>query len=223
MAAYVPPGWPSGVHPPGSEDFERTAVAWLLEVVPADYRLYGVLRRYPLALGAMAVHHADACVAGARSGYRVARSELGDVLPPHGLDAVLSAYRAEGRRLVGIARAATLVARALRGEVFSPQLADAPSQGSAPEERAPGEGAPGQGTPSEEAPGDEAPGKQARGKAASSKEARGKDAPGKEPSGERTRGKEAGGKEAGGKEASVPASEKPAQLAGKGSGAGSHG
>src|SRR5262249_56539944 len=66
MAAYVPPGWPSGVHPPGSEDFERTAVAWLLDVVPADYRLYGVLRRYPLALGAMAVHHADACVAGAR-------------------------------------------------------------------------------------------------------------------------------------------------------------
>ena len=223
MAAYVPPGWPSGVHPPGSEDFERTAVAWLLEVVPADYRLYGVLRRYPLALGAMAVHHADACVAGARSGYRVARSELGDVLPPHGLDAVLSAYRAEGRRLVGIARAATLVSRALRGEVFSPQLGDAPSQGSAPEERAAGEGAPGEGTPGDQAPGDEVPGKQARGKAASSKEARGKDAPGKEPSGKKTRGKEAANKDAGGKEASVPASEKPAQLAGKGSGAGSRG
>jgi len=223
MAAYVPPGWPSGVHPPGSEDFERTAVAWLLDVVPADYRLYGVLRRYPLALGAMAVHHADACVAGARSGYRVARSELGDVLPPHGLDAVLSAYRAEGRRLVGIARAATLVSRALRGEVFSPQLADAPSQGSAPEERAAGDGAPREGTPGGQAPGDEVPGKQARGKAASSKEARGKDAPGKEPSGKKTRGKEAANKDAGGNEASVPASEKPAQLAGKGSGAGSRG
>ena len=52
MAAYVPPGWPAGVHPPGSEDFERTAVAWLLDVVPADYRLYGVLRRYPLAIRA---------------------------------------------------------------------------------------------------------------------------------------------------------------------------
>src|SRR5215469_8616019 len=228
MAAYVPPGWPSGVHPPGSEDFERTAVAWLLEVVPADYRLYGVLRRYPLALGAMAVHHADACVAGARSGYRVARSELGDALPPHGLDAVLSAYRAEGRRLVGIARAATLVSRALRGEVFSPQLADAPGQSSAPEERAPGGGTPGGGTPGggtpgEEVSGDEAPGKQARGKTASSKEARGKDVPGKEPSGKKTRGKEAANKEVGGREASAPASEKPAQLAGKGSGAGSRG
>ena len=168
MAAYVPPGWPPGVHPPGSEGFERTAVAWLLEVVPADYRLYGVLRRYPVALAAMAVHHADACVAGARGGYRVARSELGDVLPAHGLDAVLSAYRAEGRRLVGIARAATLVSRALRGETFSPRLADAP-----------GEDEPGKDAPDEDKPGKDAPGKGASGKESSSKE----------PSGKKTRGK----------------------------------
>jgi hypothetical protein len=128
MTAYVPPGWPPGVHPPGSEDFERTAVAWLLDVVPADYRLYGVLRRYPLALAAMAAHHADACVAGARAGYRTARSELGDALPPHGLDSLLAAYRAEGRRLVGIARGVNLVTRALRGEEFSPQLAEVTAQ-----------------------------------------------------------------------------------------------
>jgi hypothetical protein len=163
MAAYVPPGWPPGVHPPGSEGFERTAVAWLLDVVPADYRLYGVLRRYPVALAAMAVHHADACVAGARGGYRVARSELGDVLPAHGLDAVLSAYRAEGRRLVGIARAATLVSRALRGETFSPQLADAPHQDPAA---------------GEEAAGGETPGHAVGGEASS------KEPSGKEPSGQ---------------------------------------
>ena len=168
MAAYVPPGWPPAVHPPGSEGFERTAVAWLLDIVPADYRLYGVLRRYPVALAAMAVHHADACVAGARGGYRVARSELGDVLPAHGLDAVLSAYRAEGRRLVGIARAATLVSRALRGETFSPRLADAP-----------GEDEPGKDAPGEDGPGKDAPGKGASGKESSSKE----------PSGKKTRGK----------------------------------
>src|SRR5579863_8836729 len=129
MAAYVPPGWPAGVHPPGSEDFERTAQAWLLEAVPADYRLHGVLRRYPLALAAMAAHHAEACVAGARDGYRTARTELGNVLPAHALEAVLAAYRAEGRRLVATAHAVDLVARALRGEVFTPQLHDAPQPG----------------------------------------------------------------------------------------------
>jgi hypothetical protein len=129
MPAYVPPGWPAGVHPPGTEDFERTAQAWLLDVVPADYRLHGVLRRYPLALAAMAIHHTKACVVGAREGYRSARTELGDALPPHALDAVLAAYRAEGRRLVATAQAVDLVARALRGEVFTPQLQDAPPPG----------------------------------------------------------------------------------------------
>ena len=70
MGAYLPPGWPTGVHPPGSDDFETTAVAWLLEIVPPDYRLHGVLRRHPVALAAMARHHTSACVEGARAGYR---------------------------------------------------------------------------------------------------------------------------------------------------------
>ena len=48
MGTYLPPEWPIGVHPPGSEDFESTAVGWLLDVVPPDYRLHGVLRRYPV-------------------------------------------------------------------------------------------------------------------------------------------------------------------------------
>ena len=49
MGTYVPPEWPAGVHPPGSEDFESTAVGWLLDVVPPHYLLHGVLRRYPIA------------------------------------------------------------------------------------------------------------------------------------------------------------------------------
>lgn len=122
MAAYIPPGWPTGVHPPGSDDFEVTAVAWLLDVVPPDYRLHGVLRRYPVALAAMARQHTSACVEGARQGYRTARSDLGEALPPHAVDAVLAAYRSEGRRLAATARAAILVERALRGEVFTEKL-----------------------------------------------------------------------------------------------------
>ena len=138
MAAYLPPGWPAGVHPPGSEDFERTAVAWLLDVVPPDYRLYGVLRRHPIALAAMASHHVAACVEGARQGYRTARSELGEALPPHGIDSVLVAYRSEGRRLVATAQAVDLVARALHGEVFRPQIrAGRPEDGKASKPKKP--------------------------------------------------------------------------------------
>ena len=122
MAAYMPPGWPTGVHPPGSPGFEATAVAWLLDVVPPDYRLHGVLRRHPVALAAMARHHTAACVEGARQGYRSARTELGEALPPHAVDAVLDAYRTEGRRMAAAARAAELIERALRGETFTEKL-----------------------------------------------------------------------------------------------------
>jgi hypothetical protein len=117
------------VHPPGSPDFERTAVSWLLDVVPPDYRLHGILLRHPVALAALARHHLAACVEGARSGYRSARAELGKDLPPAGLAAVLAVYQAEGRRLVTTARAVELVGRALRGETFVPQLAGARSAG----------------------------------------------------------------------------------------------
>ncbi len=122
MATYTPPGWPAGVHPPGSDDFESTAVGWLLDVVPPDYRLHGVLRRYPVALATMARYHSAACVEGAREGYRTARTELAGALPPHAIDTVLAAYRKEGARLAATARAVGLVERALRGEVFTPRM-----------------------------------------------------------------------------------------------------
>jgi hypothetical protein len=105
------------VHPPGSEDFEATAIAWLLDVVPPDFRLHGVLRRHPTALAAMARHHTQACVEGARA-------ELGETLPPHAIDALLAAYRTEGRRLAANAKAVVLIEQALRGDVFTPQLRD---------------------------------------------------------------------------------------------------
>jgi hypothetical protein len=97
-------------------------VDWLLDVVPPDYRLYGVLRRDPVALATMARHHLDAAVQGAREGYRTARTELKEDLPPHAVDAVLAAYRREGRRLVDTSRAVEVVEKALRGGIFPAKL-----------------------------------------------------------------------------------------------------
>ena len=136
MGAYIPPGWPAGVHPPGSDEFESTAVGWLLDVVPPDYRLHGVLRRYPVALATMARYHSKACVEGARQGYRTARTDLAGVLPPHAIDTVLAAYRKEGARLAATAQAVNLVERALRGEVFTPKMSPAPAVPTAGEARA---------------------------------------------------------------------------------------
>ncbi len=150
MTGYLPPGWPAGVHPPGSEEFEQTAVNWLLEMVPPDYRLHGVLMRYPVALAALARQHVHACVQGARDGYRTARADLGGQLPPQVIEAVLSVYRSEGTRLAAAAQGVDLIERALRGEVFVPQLGgrqDATrrvTSGQAPQAARPGQAAPGQ-------------------------------------------------------------------------------
>ena len=73
-------------------------------------------RRYPVALAAIARHVLTGSLQGARQGYRTARSELGEQVPPHAIDAALAAYRYEGRRLAAAVRAAELVERALRGE-----------------------------------------------------------------------------------------------------------
>ncbi|WP_026313959.1 hypothetical protein [Actinomadura flavalba] len=116
MSTSVPSGWPPQVHPPGSERFADTALTWLLEIVPPEYRRYGVLRRYPSALARMARHHVEAAVEAARTGFRTARVDLAATVPPHGVDAVMDAYRTEGTRLAELARAVTLVERALRAE-----------------------------------------------------------------------------------------------------------
>jgi hypothetical protein len=110
------------VQPPGSPEFEPSAVTWLLDVIPSDYQLHGVLRRHPIALASLARHHLTACVEGARNGYRTARSELGKDIPPGAVEAVLTMYRSEGIRLATAAKAADLVERALHGEVFVPQM-----------------------------------------------------------------------------------------------------
>src|SRR6516164_7728178 len=106
-ARRMPRGWPADVQPPGSDDWQESAVAWLLEVVPPQYRKHAVLRRNPLALAAVARHHAGACVEGARQGYRSVRAELSDRVPAHVIDGILVAYRTEGKRLTtGLSRQA---------------------------------------------------------------------------------------------------------------------
>lgn len=106
--------WPASVHPPGSDSFEQTALEWLFDHVPADYRLHGVLRRHPVALSRLARQYVSAALDAAREGYRTARVDLRDHLPPHALDQVMGAYLEEGRRSAGILRSIEAVDGALR-------------------------------------------------------------------------------------------------------------
>lgn len=106
---------------PGNGRWEDRAVAWLFDVIPPGYREHAILREHPAALVFLARHHVNACLEGSRHGYRTVRTELSETLPPHRVNQVLAAYREEGIRLSGIARAVDLIDRAMRGEAFTPK------------------------------------------------------------------------------------------------------
>ncbi|MDX6285310.1 MAG: hypothetical protein QOG53_795 [Frankiales bacterium] len=120
--AHAPPGWPAEVRPPDAPDWERTAVAWLFDLCPPDYRAYDVLRRYPVVLARFAAGHVAAAQEAARAGLGTARAELRDAVPPEAVESAVAAYERESHRLVGTARAVALVEEALRGRRFVPRL-----------------------------------------------------------------------------------------------------
>jgi len=120
--ATVPPGWPVEVRPVGAPDWERTAVAWLFDLVPPDYRAHEVLRRYPVLLARFAAGHVAAGLEAARAGWRTVRVELADQLPAEAIEAAVTAYEREGTRLAAAARGVEVVGGALRGEKWVPRL-----------------------------------------------------------------------------------------------------
>jgi hypothetical protein len=123
-ATGVPAGWPREVRPPGTPDWERTAVAWLLDLCPPDFRGHPVLARHPVALARVAGHHVAASIEGCHRILGGARAELGG---PGGLavgvvEQVIEAVETERARLLAARRAVDLVEHALRGKGFVPGL-----------------------------------------------------------------------------------------------------
>jgi hypothetical protein len=121
-ASPLPPGWPAAVRPPGAPGWERTAIAWLFDLCPPDFRAYDVLRRYPIVLARMAGEHVRAGIAACREGLATARAELRDTVPADAVEATVAAYEREGARLARTGRSVELVAQALRGQRFVPRL-----------------------------------------------------------------------------------------------------
>jgi hypothetical protein len=117
----VPPGWPDQVRPPGSPDWQRSAVGWLLDHCPAEYRGYPVLSRHPAALVHLAVHHVRAQLQGNRQALAEVRTRLRELAPP-ALAEVVEVLEIEQVRLQSVARGLTLVGEALHGRRFVPRL-----------------------------------------------------------------------------------------------------
>jgi hypothetical protein len=118
----TPPGWPAQVRPPGAPAWERTAVNWLLDICPPEYRGYPALRRHEVVLARFAVLHVEASQAACQRGLSEARSTLRDVATLDVVDAAVETWLAEDARLGSLRRAVGLVEEAIRGRRFVARL-----------------------------------------------------------------------------------------------------
>lgn len=118
----APPGWPRQVRPPDAPGWEQTAVNWLLDICPPEYRSYPVLRRHSVILARFATLHVEASQAAVRRGLSEARSVLRDVSEPQTVEAAVETWHAEAARLSAERRAVGLVEEALQGRRFVARL-----------------------------------------------------------------------------------------------------
>ena len=117
-----PPGWPAQVRPPGVEDWEPTACAWLLDVCPPEYRSYPALRRHPVVLARFAALHVQASQAAVNQGLSEARGGLRDVVGHDVVEAAVQTWQQESARLIAVRREVGLVEDALRGRRYVDRL-----------------------------------------------------------------------------------------------------
>ncbi len=111
----TPPGWPARVRPPGAPDWERTAVAWLLDLCPPEYRGYPLLRRHDVVLARFAALHVEGSQAAVRRGLSEARGALRGLVDADTVGRAVEVWQAEEARLLAERRAVGLVVEALRG------------------------------------------------------------------------------------------------------------
>lgn len=123
MVEHVaPPGWPAEVRPPDAPEWQRTAVAWLLDQGPPEHRGHAVLRRHPVALARVTAWHVDGCRTSTRRGLTEARTALRGALAADVVEQVIAVLLAEEARLAGVQRAVGLVEAALRGRRFPARM-----------------------------------------------------------------------------------------------------
>ena len=118
----APPGWPSGLPPPGAPGWEDDASRWLLDLCPPEYRTYPGLRRHVVVLARFAVLHIEGMQSVVRRGLSEGRTALRDVVDADVIEGAMSIWSREEARLASVRRSVGLVEEALRGRRFHARL-----------------------------------------------------------------------------------------------------
>ena len=119
---YAPPGWPAQVRPPGATGWEATAIAYLLDCCPPDFRAYRVLRNHPVVLAQFATHFVNVQHEASQRGLADIRTSISEYVEAEVVEAATQAWLEQGARLARTRRAVALIEDALRGRVFIPKL-----------------------------------------------------------------------------------------------------
>jgi hypothetical protein len=120
--AYVPPGWPAQVRPPGATGWEATAIAYLLDCCPPDFRAYRVLRNHPVVLAQFATHFVNGQHEASQRGLAAVRTSISEHVDAAVVEAATQAWLEQGARLARTRRAVALIGEALQGRVFVRKL-----------------------------------------------------------------------------------------------------
>jgi hypothetical protein len=110
------------VRPPGAPGWEATAIAYLLDCCPADFRAYPVLRNHAVVLAQFAMHFVNGQQEASERGLAEVRTSISDYVEPDIVEAATQAWLEQGARLARTRRAVALLEEALRGRVFVPKL-----------------------------------------------------------------------------------------------------
>lgn len=108
--------------PAGVDGWEESAVRWMLDLCPPEFRGYSGLRRHPAVLARFTALHVEAMQAAARRGLSEGRTALRDVAEADVIAKSLATWELELARLVGLRRAVALVEDAVRGRRFRERL-----------------------------------------------------------------------------------------------------
>src|SRR5919107_2446203 len=115
---YVPPGWPPHVRPPGASDWEATAISFLLDCCPPDFRGYRVLRNHPVVLARFAARFVEGQHRTTQEGLAEIRTSLRNEVSSEVIEEAAQAWLTEDARLARAKRSVQLIDHALRGQAF---------------------------------------------------------------------------------------------------------
>ncbi|WP_329200634.1 MULTISPECIES: hypothetical protein [unclassified Streptomyces] len=108
------PDWPCQVKAPGSHDWERTAIRWLRDLLPARYAAYSTFNRHPVLLTRHARIQLQHEIRAVRVALETCRAELPSLgVAESVIENTIRMYAVELDQLARLARGVRLITDAL--------------------------------------------------------------------------------------------------------------